>query len=364
LNTNSGDCLDVIVIGAGQSGLAIGYHLAQQNARFVVLDRAAELGDSWRSRWDSLRLFSPAQYDGLPGMAFPAPADTYPSKDQVADYLASYATSFELPVQVDCAVTRLEHLGDRFAAHTNQGTLQARQVVVATGPFQYPAVPVALADGLDPDTLQLHSADYRNPSQIPSGPVVVVGAGNSGLQIADELADEHPVHLAVGASMLELPQRILGMDLFWWLTKLGVMTKTADSLLAKRMRARGDLIIGSSLKALRSRGVTIRPRVMSTSPEGVVFADGVGMAPASVVWATGFRSDYGWIDIPGVTSDGTVVHRRGITNVPGLYFVGLTWQHTRGSALLGFVQHDAAWLAGKISEGPRPGSHSSSTEGS
>jgi putative flavoprotein involved in K+ transport len=341
---DSNDCLDAIVIGAGQAGLALAWHLAREGRRFLVLDAAPELGHSWRTRWDSLRLFSPAQYDGLPGMDFPAPADTYPTKDQVADYLAEYADRFGLPVLLNTAVIRVEQLADRFAVHTTQGMLRARQVVVATGPFQNAVVP-AIAEGLDPSVLQLHSAEYRNPQQVPPGPVVVVGAGNSGLQIADELADDHDVIVAVGAKALELPQRILGRDLFWWLTRLGVIAKTADSRLARRMRARGDLIIGSSLKALRRRGITIRPRVVATSWDGVSFADGTRTAPASVIWATGFRSDYSWIDVAGVVSDGKVVHERGVTGVPGLYFLGLPWQHTRGSALLGFVKDDAAWIA-------------------
>lgn len=339
------DCLDVIVIGAGQAGLSLAWHLAHQGRRFLLLDAAPELGQAWRSRWDSLRLFTPAQYDALPGMDFLAAADTYPTKDQVADYLAEYATRFHLPVLLNTTVTRLEQLTDRFAVHTNQGALRTRQVVVATGPFQNPVIP-AIADGLDRNVVQLHSSEYRNRHQIPPGPVVVVGAGNSGMQIADELADDREVTLAVGTRSLELPQRILGRDLFWWLTKLGVITKAADSLLAKRMRAHGDLIIGPSTKALRRRGVTIRPRVVSTAAEGVRFTDGTAVAPKTVIWATGFRSDYSWIEVSGViTDDRLVVHQRGVTEVPGLYFLGLTWQHTRGSALLGFVKHDAAWLA-------------------
>ena len=341
------DCLDVIVIGAGQAGLSLGYHLAQQGCRYLLVEAAPEFGHVWRSRWDSLRLFSPAQYDGLPGMDFPAPADTYPTKDQVADYLAAYAQAFRLPVLLNTAVTRVEHADERFAVHTTQGPLRARQVVVATGPFQEPVIP-SIANDLAADVIQLHSADYRNPSQLPPGPVVVVGAGNSGLQIADELADHHDVTLAVGARATELPQRFLGKDLFWWLTKLGLMDKAADSRLAKRMRSRGDLVIGSSLKALSRRGVTVRPRLTSASVAGVTFADGASATPRSVIWATGFRSDYSWLDVPGVVSDDQVAHSRGVTEVPGMYFLGLPWQHTRGSALLGFVKRDAAWLADVI----------------
>jgi putative flavoprotein involved in K+ transport len=356
------DCLDVIVIGAGQAGLSLAWHLADRGRRFLVLDAAPDLGHSWRSRWDSLRLFTPARYDGLPGMDFPAPPDTYPTKDQVADYLTAYAARFQLPVLLSTRVTGLEQIADGFAVHTTRGTLRARQVVVATGPFQRPVVPDVSGD-LDPAVVQLHSSEYRNPGQLPPGSVVVVGAGNSGLQIADELADRHRVVLAVGRQSLQVPQRILGRDLFWWLTKSGVITKTADSRLAKRMRARGDLVIGSSLRAARRRGISVRPRVVSTSPQGVVFADGTHVAASSVIWATGFRSDYSWIRIPGVLAGAQVVHRRGVTQVPGLYFLGLPWQHTRGSALLGFVKHDAEWLAGLMCPGrERPARDGASRE--
>jgi putative flavoprotein involved in K+ transport len=225
-NDADGDALDVVVIGAGQSGLAIGWHLAQQRSRFVILDAAPSLGHAWRTRWDSLRLFSPAQYDGLPGMDFPAAPDTYPTKDQVADYLTSYADRFQLPVLLGHRVSRL--------THTRQGPLRARRVVVATGAFQRPRTP-RLSQGFGGAVTQLHSAHYRSPDQLPGGPLLVVGAGNSGLQIAEELAvhsrstsraavtslgssPDRPaafpreVHLAVGSAPTQLPQRLLGRD--------------------------------------------------------------------------------------------------------------------------------------------------------
>ena len=176
----------------------------------------------------------------------------------------------------------------------------------------------------------------------------MVGAGNSGRQIALELAASHAVTLAVGTESLQLPQRVLGRDLFWWLTGLGVVTKTDQSLLARRMRARGDLVIGTPLRELRRAGVVIRPRLVSSAPDGVHFADGRTSSPSTVIWATGFSRDYSWIDVPGVVDRGTVLHHRGTTEVPGLSFIGLPWQHTRGSSLLGFVKHDAAWLIDRI----------------
>jgi len=341
---------DVVVIGAGQAGLATAYHLRRHGLRFLVVDAAPEVGHSWRTRWDSLRLFTPAEHDGLPGFPFPAPAGTYPTKDEVADYLAAYAERFELPVRLGCAVRRLRRTASGFALETGQGVLHAGQVVVATGPFQVPVVPAPLADPLGPEVTQLHSSAYRRPGDLPSGPVLVVGGGNSGRQIALELAATREVTLSVGFRESELPQRLLGRDLFWWLTRLGLLSRTADSRLARRMRARGDLVIGSPLAGLRRAGVAIRGRAVSSSAGEVRFEDGTSVRPTSVVWATGFRPDLDWIDVPGVVVDGRVVHRRGITDAPGLSFIGLPWQHTRGSALLGFVRDDAEHVADHAAE--------------
>jgi putative flavoprotein involved in K+ transport len=341
------DALDTIVIGAGQAGLATAFHLRAHGLRFLVVDAAGEVGHTWRSRWDSLRLFTPAEYDNLPGMPFPAAPDTYPTKDQVAAYLTAYAERFNLPILLGCAVTRLEHDSHRFILHTRQGLLAARQVVVATGPFQTPAIPAVAAE-LRTDVRQVHSATYRNPGDLPRGPVVVVGAGNSGRQIAAELAQTHEVSLAVGTEALELPQRLAGRDLFWWLSNLGVVSRTADSSLARRMRQRGDLVIGSPMRQLRKAGVDIRPRLTSAVGNRVEFADGSTLHPSAVVWATGFRTDYSWLRVSHALSDGQPLHHRGVSRVPGLHYVGLPWQHTRGSALLGFVQHDAAWIADQV----------------
>jgi putative flavoprotein involved in K+ transport len=340
--------LDVVVIGAGQAGLALGHHLARRGADFLLLDAGSEIGSSWRSRWDSLRLFSPAQYDSLPGMPFPAPADTHPGKDEVADYLAAYAASFRLPVRLDSPVLRLHREDGGFAVTTPTGTLRTRQVVVATGPFQTPRIP-AVADQLDPAVPQLHSAAYRNPTQVPGGGrVLVVGAANSGLQIAAELTATQPVTVAVGSMPLQLPQRIAGRDLFTWLTASGFFTLPTDSRLARRLRARGDLVIGSRTSELRRRGVEFRPRLAGFTGRTAVFADGSTAEVDAVVWATGYRSDHSWLHVPGVVVDGQVRHAAGVTDVPGLYFLGLPWQTCRGSALLGFVGADAAVLSDRM----------------
>jgi putative flavoprotein involved in K+ transport len=301
----------------------------------------------WRNRWDSLRLFTPAEYDALPGMPFPAPAGTYPTKDDVADYLRGYATAFELPIRLSTRVTRLTRTGDTFHADTSTGPITAGQVVIATGPFQTPVVPT-LARHLAADVVQLHSADYRNPDQLPEGPVLVVGAGNSGLQIAAELAATRPVTVAVGTRPPMLPQRLFGRDLFWWLTRLGLITKTADSRLARRLQTKGDLVIGTRWRDLARLGIQVRPRLDDVDLTTAVFADGSVTTVAAVVWATGFRPDYSWLDIPGAVRHENVANVRGVTTVPGLSILGLPWLHTRGSALLGYVKDDAAWLASHI----------------
>jgi putative flavoprotein involved in K+ transport len=339
--------LDVIVIGGGQAGLAIGWHLAQRGLRFVVLEAAKELGSSWRTRWDSLRLFSPAQYDALPGMAFPAPADTYPGKEAVADFLRDYAITFDLPIRLGQRVTSLSRSGDAFEVRTGEEVLRAGQVVVATGPFQVPFIPDA-ADGLDASVTQIHSTQYRNPQSLPAGPVLVVGAGNSGLQIAEELAATRHVDVSAGQNVPMLPQRLLGRDLFWWLTRLRFMRVNTATRLGRRLQARGEFVIGTNRRRLRRAGVRFRPRLLTARGRSAEFADGASLDVGVVVWATGYRPDYSWISTPGVTADGRVIHRSGVTDVPGLYFLGLSWQYTRGSALLGFVADDAAYLADQI----------------
>jgi putative flavoprotein involved in K+ transport len=346
-NGTRDETLDVVVVGGSQAGLAMAWHLAREQLRFVVLDASPELGHTWRSRWDSLTLFTPAQYNALPGMPFPGPPDTYPGKDSVADYLQAYAAEFSLPVRLNARVTQLSQTAEGFEVRTQDEVFRARQVVVATGPFQVPYVPL-VARRLDSSVAQLHSAGYRNPQGVPHGPVLVVGGGNSGFQIAEELAvTGRQVDLSIGTKMPVLPQRLAGRDLFWWLTRLGLLRVSVASRPGRRMSSR-DFIIGSTRRRLRAAGVRFRRGVTRIDGRTVRFADDDALDVGIVIWATGYRSDYSWISIPGVIRDGKVVHRRGVTEIPGLYFVGLSWQHTRGSALLGFVHDDAAYLGGLI----------------
>ena len=339
--------LDVVVVGAGQAGLAVGYFLARQGRRFVIVDAADTVADIWRARWDSLILFTPRRYDSLPELAFPGDPDGYPTRDEVVDYLEQYAATFALPVELNTTVRSLTAADGTFVLELDGRRLVADQVVVATGPFQVPKLP-PLAAQLAPEVFQTHSVGYRRASEVPGGTVVVVGGGNTGFQIAKELAPTHDVHLAIGSRQTPLPQRLLGRDLFWWLTKLGLLQKTVDSRLGRRASQR-DALIGSSPRELRRRyGVEVKPRAVGASGRTLSFADGSELEADAVIWATGYRPDHSWIHLPVFDEEGRPRHRRGVTDVPGLYFLGLSWQHTRGSALLGWVKDDAAFIADRI----------------
>ena len=344
---------EVVIIGGGQAGLAIGHFLIERGRRFTILEAAGEPAAAWRGRWDSLKLFTPVRYDGLPGLAFPGEPDSHPGRDDVVAYLTDYARRFELPVELDSRVQSVRACDGGFLVELADRTYAADQVVVATGPFQVPFTP-AMAGGLGGDVVQLHSSDYRSPAGLPKGAMLVVGGGNTGFQIAAELAESRHVHLAVGARQTPLPQRILGRDVFRHLEATGLMSKTVNSRIGQRMKGR-ETLIGSSPRAARRQGIQMRARATAADGATVTFADGTDLAVDAVVWATGFRLDHSLVDPPVFDADRRVKHQRGVTEVPGLYFLGLPWQHTRGSALLGWVKDDAQYIAERIgTHAPRP----------
>ncbi len=338
---------EAAIVGGGQAGLAMGYYLRQQGHRFVIFERGDSVAPAWRERWDSLKLFTPRGYSALPGLPFPGDPDGYPTPDEVIDYLEQYAETFELPIEFNSGVRRLSEEGGRFVLELEGRTVTSDQVVVATGPFQTPYVP-NLAKSLDPGVWQAHSTGYRRPSDVSEGIVLVVGGGNTGFQLAKELSATHKVMLSVGSKQKPLPQRIAGRDLFWWLTKTRLLSTTVESRLGSKLRYR-DTLIGSSPRELtRNYGVELKPRATDVAGRIVRFEDGSALEVDAVIWATGYRPDYSWIDLPILDSNGRLRHRRGVTDVPGLHFLGLTWQWTRGSALIGWVKDDAAFLAERI----------------
>ncbi len=337
----------VVVVGAGQAGLALGHLLSNQNRDFTILEAADEPGAAWRGRWDSLKLFTPARYSGLPGLAFPGDPDRYPTRDEVAAYLADYARHFDLPVETGSRVKRVTRSNGNYSIELGDRTPEAEQVVVATGPFQVPFIP-PIAKGLGPEVTQLHTSAYRRPEDIPEGRVVVVGGGNSGYQIAAELSASHEVHLSIGSPQKPFPQRLLGRDLFWYLDATGIIRKSRESRIGRKLEGR-DTLIGSSPRSIRRHGVQLHGRAVTAEGSTVTFEDGTTLDSRTVIWATGYRLDHPWIELPIFDSGGRLEHRRGVTASPGFYFLGLTWQHTRGSALIGFVKDDAAYIAEQIS---------------
>lgn len=343
---------ETIVIGGGQAGLSVGHHLAARDIDFVILSNESRIGDNWRRRWDSLRLFTPARFSGLPGMPFPAPPDHLADKDEVADYLERYAARFGLPVRLDTHVESLASDGTRFRIVTNDGAsvMEADNVIVATGPFQRPLVPTIAAQ-LAPTILQMHSSEYQNPFDLPEGPVLVVGAGNSGAQIALELARFRKVWLA-GRDTGHMPRRLLGRDVFNWLWPV-MKWATADTRLGRRMRAdiqrSGDALIDMPERSLAEAGVVRVGRLEAARGGMPVCGDAV-IEPRVVVWCTGYRPDYSWIHLPVCDASGQPLHVRGVaTAMPGLFFLGLRFQHRLNSSLIGGVGPDAAFVADKVS---------------
>ena len=338
--------VEVLVIGGGQAGLTAGYYLSQARIPFLILDAQARAGDSWRRRWDSLELFTAARYSALPGLPFPGDPEHYPGKDAVADYLENYARTHELPIRYGARVTSLERSDGGYRAITGSGGYEAAQVIISAGAYQQPRIP-PLSAKLGSEVTQIHSSGYRNPGQLPTREVLVVGAANSGAQIAEDLAATHRVHLSQGARIPRMPRRLLGKSLHFWGDHLGLIAAPLDSWRGRTQR--GDLLIGTSLRHLERRhGVELRGRTIDARERTVSFEDGSELDVETVIWATGFRSDYSWIHAPVLDAHGAPVHRRGVTSSPGLYFLGMKNQYSRGSSLIGWVRHDAAYIVEHI----------------
>jgi putative flavoprotein involved in K+ transport len=352
---------DVLIVGAGQAGLALGYQLQRRGRQVLLVDRNERIGDSWRTRWDSLKLYSPANRDGLPGMPFPAAPSSYPTKDEMADYLESYAARFEIPVRLGTTVEALTQENGRFVARAGASRIEAETVAVASGVFEKPHVP-AFADELDPEITQLHSSEYRNLSQLQEGPVLVVGASHSGSDIAHEAASTHEVVLS-GRKTGQFPAPIetrRGRTLFRGLFFVGTHVLTVDTPMGRKMRPHirhgGAPLLRYRRSDLRRAGVEWVLERTAGVKDGLPVLDGGRVLDVrNVVWCTGFRPDFGWIKLPlEIGEDGYPVQYRGASTTPGLYFVGLPFLHSFASMLIGGAGRDAERVAEQIVEAEKP----------
>ncbi|MDP9436165.1 MAG: NAD(P)/FAD-dependent oxidoreductase [Actinomycetota bacterium] len=342
--------VDVLVLGAGQAGLAAGYWLTREPGLRVLVVERGGVGQSWLDRWDSLVLFTPRSFSSLPGLPFPSGRTRSPDRSEFAAYLRAYAERFDLPVRTGVDVHLLRGQDGAFVAETSQGAVRAAHVVVATGPFQRPHVPEA-ADALAPEVVQLHSYGYRSPAQLPAGDVLVVGGGNSAAQLAVELAATHWVTVASPGPPWYLPVSLLGVDLYWWTWLTGVLDARSDSRVARYVQRRGDAVVGTELRELvRAGTVRLLPhRVTGAHGRCVRLADGSALAVSSVLWCTGFRPDTDWIDVPGaLDADGAPVHEAGASPVPGLHWMGLPWQTRLNSSIIHGTDGDAHALARRV----------------
>ena len=348
------DRFETIVIGGGQAGLAVGYHLARQGRPFVILDANDRIGDSWRKRWDSLRVFTPARLDGLPAMPFPAPASSFPRKDEVADYLAAYAARFDLPVRTGVRVDGLSRFQDRFAVTSGDRRFEADNVVVATGAHHNPRVP-AFASHLDPAILQAHSSEYRNPSQLQEGGVLVVGAGNSGAEIALEASRNYQTWLSgrdTGHEPVRAgsgPDRLVTPLMWFAATHILTVRTPVGRKVQRTFRSRGIPLARVRRKDLSAAGVELVPRTTGIHDGSPVLEDGRVLDVANVIWCTGFEPHLPWIHLPVFDEQGDPVHDRGVVeSEPGLYFIGMYFLYALSSVLIGGVGRDAEHIAGHI----------------
>ena len=348
---------DVIVIGGGQAGLAVGYHLARAGLRFVILDASQRIGDAWRKRWDSLRLFTSAKLDGLDGMRFPAPPNHFPTKDEMADYLESYARRFRLPVRSGIRVETLSKHGNRFVAECTTTKLEADNIVVAMANYQRPKVP-AFAAQLAKEVVQMRSVDSRDLSQLQPGDVLIVGAGNSGAELAIEATrGGHRVWMS-GRSTGTIPfrpERFLGRTLLqpFVLRMIFHRLLTVRTRMGRRTRSKmlsgGQPLIRVKPEDLIAAGVQRVPRVVGVLDGRPLLEDGRSLGAANVIWCGGFRPDFDWIDLPIFDEDGGARHQEGVVeSQPGLYFVGLNFLYAMSSSMIHGVSRDAARIVTAI----------------
>jgi putative flavoprotein involved in K+ transport len=356
MTSDRAERFDTVIIGAGQAGLSVGYHLARRCLPLVVLDANERVGDSWRKRWDSLRLFSPASLDGLPGMPFPGAAWSFPTKDETADFIEAYARRFSLPVRTRVGVDRLSREDGRYVLTAGDDRFEADNVVVATGAYRNPRIP-AFAPDLDPGILQMHSSEYRNPAQLRSGGVLVVGAGNSGAEIALEAARAgHQTWLSGRDTGREspfrhgsTPDRLLVPVAWFVASRVLTANRPPGRALRRRVLSMGLPLARIWPADLAAAGIERVAKTVGVTDGDPVLDGGRVMDVANVVWCIGFRPDFSWIDLPVFGAEGAVAHERGVVaSHPGLYLVGENFLHSLTSSLIGGVGRDAEYIARHI----------------
>lgn len=350
---------ETVIVGGGQAGLAMSYQLAKRGRKFLILDAHGRTGDAWRSRWDSLRLFTRAAYDGIPGMRFPARRSYYPTKDEMADYLESYAEAFSLPMRNNVRVDALAADGPRFRLAAGPLRFSADNVIIATSPDLIPFVP-EFAQELDPRICQLHSIEYLNPGQLRPGSVLVVGAGNSGADISLELGQQFDVMLS-GRDNGHIPFPLNGFTgaviypliRFVFHRVLTVHNPMARKIGRHLEAGHGLPVVRVKPKQLAAAGVERVPRVAGVKDGMPVLEDGRVLDVTNVIWCTGYRPDYSWIDLPGFAGS-RPAHRRGIVEgLPGVYFLGLHLQYSASSSQINGLGRDSGFTAKAIAASPK-----------
>jgi len=339
--------LDYVVIGGAQAGLSMAYHLKTMGKKFIVVDGENEVGASWLNRWDSLKLFTPTEYNHLPGLKFNAQKGHYPTKIEVANYFKSYVETFQIPVQLNTLVTGVRKTEKGFFVTHKNGEIEAKNVVIATGPFHIPYTPPCHTK-ISSTVLQMHSNYYKGVDQLQEGDALVVGGGDSGYQILDEISKDpsRTVYFSGVTKVNSIPQQFLGKTLWWWFTLIGFLSYHKYSWIGKKISSFPQPIIGTDVKEILSRKNVISiGRTKDALKDTVIFENNSITSIKNIIWATGYRPNFTWIEGLELDENSYPKNYRGVSNITGLYFIGLPWMYTRGSATLGGVSKDASYLA-------------------
>lgn len=342
--------LDYVIIGGAQAGLSMAYHLKKMNKKFIVVDSEKEIGASWLNRWNSLKLFTPTEYNHLPGLKFDAPKGHYPTKFEVSNYFKNYAKEFDIPLQLQTLITSVKKTKECFLVTSEKKVFETKNVIVATGPFHIPYTPPCNTK-ISESVFQMHSNYYKKLDQLQEGDTLVVGAGDSGYQILDEISKDknRTVYFSGNIKVKSLPQVFLGKTLWWWFTLIGFLSYSKYSWIGKRINSSVQPVIGTDVKEILARkNVITVGRTKDALNEEIVFEKDTITSIKNIVWATGYRPNFKWIEGLELDEDNYPKNYRGVSNIDGLYFIGLPWMFTRGSATLGGVSKDANYLANII----------------